>query len=374
MSRPFADASTALNAITEFARDQIAPRRHELIGSPMFPQDVWNAFASGGLAALTVPEEFGGIDASYRTLSQAAQILNRVGGVPGATMIFMAHWLTTKLHIAGDAPNGLKQRLLPELASGKKTIAVAISEPGAGAHPKFLKTAARRDGGDFIVSGEKAFLTNGPIADYFIVLAITHEADARKEFSALLIPAETDGFEKTAGVKIDFLHPCPHGGIRMQSCRVPAANMIGEEGEAFRRTSLRMRAIEDAAGAGGLVGSMACLLSDVAMRAADDLAEEIGAIATQLQALSVIAAHLAAMADGAKDDVQPLLELHLGYHQQCRTTANALEGLLQKSPASESPEVVLLCRDITKSLGIAKGTHAARHVKSGRTVIAAAKG
>ncbi|MAL77726.1 MAG: hypothetical protein CMN55_01205 [Sneathiella sp.] len=373
MNPQFADPSGALNAVAAFARDQIAPRREELISSPDFPADIWNAFAGSGLAALSAPAEFGGLDADYRTLSQAAQILNRYGGVPGMTMTFMAHWLTVKLHIAGDAPDGLKQRLLPELASGDKTIAVAISEPGAGAHPKHLKTTARRDGDEFVVTGEKTYLTNGPIADYFVTLAITGETNGQKKFSALLIPAATEGFEKTAGVKIDFLHPCPHGGIRMQNCRIPATHMIGEEGEAFNRTSLRMRAIEDAAGAGGLVGSMVAVLTDIATVANDEQAGEIGAIATQLQGLSVIAAHLAAMADAAKEDVQPLLELHLGFHQQCRMAATALEALLQATPAADKPETALLCRDIVKTLGIAKGTHAARHAKSGRAILAAAR-
>lgn len=373
MSRQFASPSAALQAVVEFAATQIAPRRRELIAAETFAQDLWDAFAASGLAGLSIPEEFGGVGAGYRILSQAAQALNRFGGVPGAGMIFTAHWLSARLHIAGPAPRALQEQLLPVLAEGKATLAVAISEPGAGAHPKYLKTAARRDGDDFIISGEKAFLTNGPIADYFIVLAATGETDGKKDFSALLVPATTPGLEKTAGVKIDFLHPCPHGGIRLQDCRIPATNLIGIEGDAFRHTSMRMRAIEDATGAGGLVGSMSCLLSDIAATADDALAEDIGAAATQLQALAVVAAHLSAMADAAKEEMQPLLDLHLGFRQQWRVTIEALVPMLEKSPAAERPEVALLCRDIVKSLTIGRNILPARYAKTGQAILAAAR-
>ncbi len=373
MSRQFADASAVLQAVAEFAARHIAPRRRELISAGVPPADLWEAFSASGLAGLSIPEEFGGHGAGYRSLSQAIQVVNRFGGVPGVGMIFMVHWLGAKLHIAGDTSTALKERLLPRLARGEATLSVAISEPGAGAHPKHLKTTARREGDEYVINGEKAFLTNGPLAGYFVVLAITSEREGRKEFSALLVPADTPGLTKTDGVKIDFLHPCPHGGIRMENVRVPAANLIGAEGDAFQRTSLRMRAIEDAAGAGGRVGSMSCLLSDIAAAAPDELDQEIGAVATQLQALAVVAAHLAAMADAAKENVDPLLELHLGFHQQAAATANTLAALLEKTPARAQPEVALLCRDVVKSLSIAKNALAARHVKTGRTIIAAAK-
>ncbi len=355
--------------LTEFAKSEIRPRRETLISSGKFPKDLWKAFAASGLAGLTVPAEFGGLGADYTYVSKAGHLLNRIGGVPGAAMMFMSHWLITRLHIAGDAPPDIKERLLPELSKGDKTISVAISEPGAGAHPKFLKTTARRDGDMFVINGEKAYLTNGPIADHFIVLAITNEEHARKEFSAILVPATTDGLQKTEGVKIDFLHPCPHGGITMKDCRVPVANMIGTEGKAFARTSLRMRAIEDAVGAGGQVGSMFCLLDDIATDAPEALAADIGAVATKLMALDVIASRLTVMADEASEDVQPLLELQLGFHQQCQSCASSFGDLLEKMPAPRRPEVDLLYRDITKSLNIARNAHAVRLTKIGRALM-----
>lgn len=358
----------------EFANTHIRPRRDELIASDVFPQDLWQEFGASGIAGLSLPEEYGGLGADYTLLSVAAKTLNQVGGVPGATMVFMAHWLMSKLHIAVDDPSPIQQQLLPSLVAGKTTLSVAISEPGAGAHPKHLKTSARRDGNEFVLNGEKAFLTNGPIADQFIVLAITSETEGRKAFSAILVPADSPGFRRTEGIKIDFLHPCPHGGIALENCRVPVANLLGAEGDAFNQTSLRMRAIEDAAGAGGQVGSMSCLLSDIAEEAPDELAVEIGAIATKLQALDVIAARLAAMADAAGDDLQPLLELQLGFHQQCQNCAQAFDPLLEKISTLDKPYIRYLYRDISKSLTIARSAHLARLTKIGKAFIHQAGG
>lgn len=361
-----------LDKIKDFAETHIRPNRGELIKANAFPPYLWHAFGASGLAGLSLPEDHGGLDANYSLLSSAGRVISQRGGVPGVTMVFMAHWLMSKLHIATDAPKPMQQQLLPLLAAGKTTLSVAISEPGAGAHPKFLKTTARREGAEFVLNGEKAFLTNGPLADQFIVLAITDETDGRKAFSAILVPADSYGFRRTAGVKIDFLHPCPHGGIVMENCRVPLANLLGEEGDAFDRTSMRMRAIEDAAGAAGQIGAMYCLLSDIAAEASDDLAVQLGAIATKLQALDVVAAKLASMADAAGDDLQPILELQLGFHQQCQNCSEAFSAVMEKCHDIDSLHIRYLFRDISKSLTIAKNAHSARLAKIGKAILQSA--
>jgi acyl-CoA dehydrogenase len=273
----------------------------------------------------------------------------------------------SKLHIAGDAPEVLKKQLLPLLARGTTTLSVAISEPGAGAHPKHLKTAARREGEHFIIDGEKAFLTNGPIADHFVVLAVAGETDGRKAFSAILVPADSDGFQRTAGVEIDFLHPSPHGGIALTACRVPVSNLIGEEGAAFERTSLRMRVFEDAVGAAAHVGAMACLLADIAALASSDMAGDIGVVATQLRALDVTAERLAAMVD--HDDYQAIMELQLGFRLQSGHCMAALERLLQKSRGPYTSMTTLLARDIEKLHTIAQAAHTARTAKIGLALL-----
>jgi len=357
--------TAALKQIEEFAEIYIAPNRTTLIAAPHFPTDLWAAFGKSGLSGLAIPTTYGGLGASYVTLSKAAYLLNKVGGVPGVTMVFMSHWLLAKLHIADRASDDMKQELLPAIVRGDKTLAVAISEPGAGAHPKHLKTKAVRDGENFILTGEKTFLTNAPLANYFIVLAITQEAEGRKEFSAILVPEENVGLEQTAGVKLDFLHPCPHGGILLKNCAVPAGNLIGVEGQAFEQTSLRMRAVEDAIGASAYVGCLDRLLKDLTEEIDDGASKNIGEIITQLQALNVVALHLAVAADAADANFQDLIALQLGFRQQSIQCYKALEGLSELSGRQQRPETKLLSRDISKLHTIAKSAQEARLSKIG---------
>ena len=127
--------------------------------------------------------------------------------------------------------DGQKERYLPRRAGS--TPCFAVSEPGAGAHPKHLKTEAVRDGDHYIVNGKKAYLTNGPISDLILLMAITGVEEGRKQYSIFLVPRETPGIEETEGVKIDFLKPSCHCGMRFTDVRVPADALLGPEGDAF---------------------------------------------------------------------------------------------------------------------------------------------
>jgi len=358
-----------LRQIEEFSNTHVAPIRDQLITSAIFPEEIWAAFSHSGLAGLGIPKEYGGMGASYAILSKAGYLLNRTGGVPGFTMTLMSHWLLPKLHIATNATDKIKQDLLPALAKGHGTLCVAISEPGAGAHPKFLKTCAERDGENFILNGEKTFLTNAPLAGYFIVLAITKQTEGQKEFSAILVPADSDGLERTAGAKLDFLHPCPHGGIRLKDCSVPLQNLIGEEGQAFERTSLQMRALEDAVGASAHVGCMERLLKDLANKFDSNASQKLGEIITQIQALKVTALHLAALTDNADTNIQDLMALHLGFRQHSVQCVQALKELSELVEGPLQPETTLLARDISKLQTIAKTAQEARLKKIGQAYL-----
>ncbi len=371
MTKTVPKEADLLEQVRKFALTHIAPRRHELITAKEFPCDLWQAFGESGLAGLSIPIEFGGLGASYQTLSTAGQILNQLGGVPGATMVFMSHWQFAKLHFTENASVEIQQKIFPLLRDGKATLSVAISEPGAGAHPKHLKTTAIRDGENFILNGEKAFLTNGPLATFFIVLAITGEANGRKAFSALLVPADAEGFSCTDGVKIDFLHPCPHGGIKLENVRIPAGNLIGAEGDAFERTSLQMRAVEDAVGAAGHIGSLQCLLNDICPHTPPEHAPLIGGISTQIQALQVVATELAKKAEETNVNLNPLLELQLGFRQLIKPCIQMLIELTESNSETLSEEISLLARDISKFQSIAGNAHKARLNKIGAQLVRA---
>ena len=150
------------------------------------------------------------------------------GGNLGLAGAWMARQLCARLHILGHGSAAQKSAYLPNLAAGLSTPCFAVSEPGAGAHPKHLKTEAVCDGDSYVINGEKAYLTNGPIADLILLLAITGVADGRKQYSIFLVPRETPGIEETEGIKIDFLKPSCHCGMKFNDVRVPAEALLGK--------------------------------------------------------------------------------------------------------------------------------------------------
>jgi acyl-CoA dehydrogenase len=136
------------------------------------------------------------------------------------------------------------------------TAAVAISEPKVGAHPKLLTTRAERCDGGWRISGEKAWCSNGPIADVLIVLAITAEQAGRKRYSMFLVPRDTPGLTLTPMPGFHALRPSRHCHVELDGCVVPAAALIGPEGGAYERMALPFRDIEDAVGTFGVLGGL----------------------------------------------------------------------------------------------------------------------
>ena len=165
-----------------FAMQHVAGR-HDLARVKSVPADLWQSFGEAGLFGIGLPEAHGGRGGGYQEIAAAARTLAAMGGSLGLTISFLLQCLLPRFFILGFADKSQQRTLLPELASGEITISVAISEPEVGAHPKRLTTSARSAGTEYVIDGRKHWLTNGPMADLFIVLAITAEEVARKRFS-----------------------------------------------------------------------------------------------------------------------------------------------------------------------------------------------
>jgi acyl-CoA dehydrogenase len=341
----------------DFAREWIAGRdwhTHDVI-----PAELWRALAAAGLL---------GLDGGWRELSRAGGTLAEVGGNQGIAMSVMAHNLVPRLHLRRLGTPKQQERLLPGLARGEHGMAVAISEPGASAHPKFLKTRAARDGDGWVLDGEKAYVSNGPLADHAIVLAVSAEVDGRKRFSGFLVPLDTAGVSRTAGVPIDFLKPMPHCGLKLDGVRLPPDALIGPEGKAFETISLPMRRVEDAVGlgitAGALRHQLALVAQGLGAGAGDDNRARLG------QALETVAA-LAVLADTAAErlDVQgigaPGLEaLADAGKSLARQVQDSLTGWPAKWDNGAPPDLARVQRDLDKSLSIAGAAYRARRMKA----------
>ncbi|MCX7634377.1 MAG: acyl-CoA dehydrogenase, partial [Syntrophales bacterium] len=258
-----------------------------------------------------------------------------------------------------QAPEGVQRRYAQPLARGQITASLAISEPGVGPHPKHLTTTADPHNGHFVINGEKSYLTNGPIAAVFAVLAITAQQGARKRYSIFLVPRKTEGLHLTAGVPITFLRPSPHGGLRLENCTVPAENMIGNEGEAYEQTAIPFRNREDVALMGPLLGGMAVqtnlvvqALREAGATGTDAVREELGAQVYLLDALRVLAYEAATVMDrrGKGADVTSLV---LAFRALAKRRLMRCRRLMDTVGLKGTKPLTIITEDLRRTVGIA---------------------
>lgn len=176
-----------------------------------------------------------------------------------------------------------------------RAASVAISEPNVGAHPKHLRTRAEASGDGFCITGEKAWVSNGPSADVIVVLAITAEIDGRKRYSAFLAPRDTPGLSMQDMPGFHALRPSRHCRLVLDGCVVPASALLGEPDTAYERMAMPFRDIEDAVGTFGTLGAFRFLLTR--------LATSEGEAELSLGGLTALAAVYAAAAESLVIDL-----------------------------------------------------------------------
>jgi acyl-CoA dehydrogenase len=150
------------------------------------------------------------------------------------------------------------------ILNGDSLCALAISEPKVGAHPKHLSCSAVKHADTYIINGEKAFVSHGPYADRFIVLAITEQTQSRKYFSAFLVPANNPGLRRMPAQPVKGLQPSSHCNIVFSDCHIPSSTLLGTAGQAFEEISLPMRTLEDSLMLAPIAGAMQAQLDYLA--------------------------------------------------------------------------------------------------------------
>jgi acyl-CoA dehydrogenase len=213
-----------------FVQKEIEPFAHDWDEAGEFPRELYAKAAGIGLLGLGFPEEYGGVPADQFMKIVASQELARAGaGGVGASL--MSHSIGSP-PIARAARPEVKARVLPEILSGKKISALAITEPGTGSDVANLRTRAHRDGDQYIVSGEKTFITSGVRADYLTV-AVRTGGEGASGVSLLLIEGGTPGLMRAKLKKMGWW-ASDTATLHFDDCRVPAQNLIGAEGEGFK--------------------------------------------------------------------------------------------------------------------------------------------
>ncbi len=355
----------------EFAR-RVHAERPGLSGSPFFPEGLWEEMAEAELLGIGISKEFGGSGGGSETLIEAGRALVNHGRCLGLGLTFMIHGAVARHVMARLGSGEQKARFLPLLADGRLTASIAMSEPGVGAHPKTLSTRAERDGNGWRLSGKKAYLTNGPLAGLFVVVAVTGEREGRKEFSAFLVPRESPGLAVEAPKSLEMLRPSPHCGIVLDSVSVPASALIGTPGAAYEEIMKPFRVVEDVLMAGPVLGGLDALISSISRSLAGKepepaIADGIGRFLVMRHALSAVAGEAARLLDSGGMG-ERLTALTIAFRTLARQTAEALNGM---SPGLAGEEEIL-ARDLAAAGGIAAKVTALKQAALGRAFLARA--
>lgn len=370
------DLQQTIEQAKAFADAEIATRE-DLLSSTDFPHDLWQGLADQQLMGLCIDPAYGGLGFSFQDLGTVAESFATVACCPGMTMSWLGHNMMSRLLIQEIGTHQQREEWLPQIASGKVTTSVAISEPGAGAHPKFLKMqASPNDAGGYTLKGEKAFVTNGPIAGLFVVLAITAEVDGRKEFTAFLVPADAAGLSRHHMDKeIDFLRPSPHCRLHFENVRVPATAILGEIGTGFETVSKKVRHVEDAIGlsvsSGNFAAEIGCLaraLTKGVGSVNDDAVAAIGTLSAKQVGLSQLAKAALAALDGPESG-----EIIAAFRSFLRDAQRLAGQMVEEYGIDLIERDQLLMRDITKGLEIASRAHMIQNKNRGEKIIAAHK-
>jgi alkylation response protein AidB-like acyl-CoA dehydrogenase len=217
--------------VRDLARERIAPRAAEIDKSAEFPWDVVELYRENDIFGILFDEENGGIGASALMALVAIEEVSKVCATSGL-IIAVQELGSLGLKLAGSDEQ--KQRYLPRLASGEWLAAYALTEPGSGSDSAAMRTTARRDGDDYVLDGGKRFITNAGVADLYTVFAKTDADAGHSGTSAFVVEADSPGFEVGRIEPKMGIKGSTTGEIFFNDCRVPAANLLGDEGDGFR--------------------------------------------------------------------------------------------------------------------------------------------
>lgn len=219
--------------VRDFAKNEVAPTAAERDEEERFDRGIFNQMAELGLTGIPWPEEYGGIGSDYLAYVIAIEELSRVCASTGVTLsahVSLAGWPIFKFGTEEQ-----KQHYLRPLAEGTKIGAYGLTEPGSGSDSGAMKTTAKKDGDHYILNGSKIFITNGGEADIYVVFAVTDpEKKQRGGVSAFIIEKDFPGFSVGKKEKKLGIRSSPTTEIIFEDCKVPAENLLGEEGDGFK--------------------------------------------------------------------------------------------------------------------------------------------
>ena len=217
-------------SVRKFVETEITPYHAQWEKDGIVPRELWLKAGEQGLLCCTVPEEYGGLGLDYLFDVVVFEELWRAGASgPG----FMIHTDLVATYILSFGTEEQKKKWLPKMVSGEAIGSLGMTEPHAGSDLKAIKTRATRDGDDFVINGQKVFISNGQMCDVIVLATKTDKDGGAKGVTLFLVEGDRDGFRRGKNLEKLGMHAQDTSELFFDNVRVPATNMLGEEGKGF---------------------------------------------------------------------------------------------------------------------------------------------
>jgi butyryl-CoA dehydrogenase len=313
--------------VRDFAEKEIRPIAQQMDKTEEFPWTTIHKMGELGLMGLTVPEEYGGCGADTLTYAIAVEEVSRVSGSVGITLAAHTSLGLDLIYRFGSEEQ--KHKYLPTLTSGQGLAAFGLTEPEAGSDAGAVKTTAVLDSDQWVINGQKVFITSGSIADVVIIAAITDKSAGTRGISNFLVERGNPGFRPGRDEQKMGLRGSVTSQLFFEDCRVPKQHLLGQQGEGFKQFLITLD------GGRISIGAMALGLAQGAFDAAVKYARErhqFGQPIARFQAIQWMIADMATEIDAARLLVYRAAQLK---DQGVRYTKEAAMAKLFASEAAE---------------------------------------
>jgi acyl-CoA dehydrogenase len=217
-------------SVQQFIRTEIAPFHEQWEIDGQVPRELWRKAGAAGLLCCTVPEQYGGLGADYLFDVVVFEEMARSGFTgPG----FMIHCDLVATYIKSFGTEEQKKKWLPKMVSGEAIGSLGMTEPHAGSDLKNIRTRAVRDGNDYVISGQKVFISNGQLCDVIVLATKTDTSAGSKGITLFLVEGDRPGFRRGRNLKKLGMKAQDTSELFFDEVRVPASNLLGAEGKGF---------------------------------------------------------------------------------------------------------------------------------------------
>jgi len=218
------------DAARKFAEEEIAPFHAQWEQDGQVPREIWLAAGAAGFLCCTVPEEYGGTGADFLYSAIFCEEIARIGATGPA---FHLHSEIVAPYLIQYGTEAQKKKWLPQMVRGEVITAIAMTEPGAGSDLQAIRTTAIKDGDDYILNGQKVFISNGQLADLIVMACKTDPKAAGKGISLMLVEGNRTGFERGRNLEKVGYKAQDTSELFFNDVRIPKSNLLGVEGRGF---------------------------------------------------------------------------------------------------------------------------------------------